>query len=240
MVIRVDEEYNIVEAASIGGDKDAPNCYEINDIPIDIVDDIFSYKYINGQFIKKSDTDSRHIATAKDVKIKFLSDTCASVIEAGIDIGDDHYSLTYADQINLSKLASQAVMSPQLPIFYHADGKLCRQYTPEEILYIAQVAVAWVTYHTTYYNFAKAYVKTMDNFETVRNFKYGMTLSEDLEEQLEAILETTHVTFTEIIDDPYDYDQILYPERGLRNNALMIDSNNPFFSPIMNTGITPV
>ena len=240
MVIRIDEEYNIVEAATVGGDKTAPNCYEINDIPPDIVDDIFSYKYINGQFIKKPDTDQKHVESAIAVKIQFLSNTCASVIESGIDIGNDHYSLTYADQINLSKLASQAVMTPQLPIFYHADGQLCRQYTPEEILYIAQMAVSWVTYHTTYYNFAKAYVKTLDNFETVRNFKYGMTLSEDLEEQLEAILETTHVTFTEIIDDPYDYDQILYPERSLRNNELTIGPDNPFFSPLMNSGFTPV
>lgn len=240
MVIRIDDDCNIVEAATIGGDKTALNCYEIDNIPVDILSDIFSYKYINGQFIKKSDTDQKHIDSAKDVKIQFLSNTCASIIESGIDIGDDHYSLTYADQINLSKLASQATMMPQLPIFYHADGKLCRQYTPEEILYIAQTAVAWVTYHTTYYNFSKAYVKTIDNFETVRNFKYGMTLSEDLEEQLEAILSTTGVTFTDVIDDPYDYDKILYPERSLRNNELTIGPNNPFFSPLMNNGITPV
>lgn len=240
MLIIVDDDHNITEIISVGGDKSAPNCYEVTNIPIDIMDDIFSYKYIDGQFVRKQDTDQLHCESAKEYKIKFLSNTCASLIESGIDVNNDHYSLTYADQINLSKLASQAAMMPQLPIFYHADGQLCRQYTPEEILYIAQYAVSWVTYHTTYFNFAKAYINSLNDFDTIKDFKYGMQLSEEFESQLNAILETTQISFTQIIDDPFDYDRILYPDRGYRNEIMSIDQNNPFFVPILNNGFTPV
>ncbi len=230
MIIRVDVDYNIIQVIEVGDHPGTSDCYAVDSIPPDIADDIFSYKYINGQFVRKPDTDDKHAAKAKEVKIVFLSATCKSLIESGIDVNDEHYSLSYADQINLSKLATQAVMLPSLPIFYHADGKLCRQYTPDEILYISQVAVAWVTYHTTYNNFAKAYIKSLNDFNTIRNFKYGDRLSDELQEQLDVILETTHITFSEIIDDPFNYDTILYPERNPFRNGFYIpipDDINP-------------
>lgn len=217
MIIRVDEEYNIVSCIRVGGDKNNPNCYEVDadNIPSEIMDDMFSYKYINEEFVKKSDAESGHIAEAKKHKIQFLSDVCAQTIESGIQIGEDHYSLSYADQINLSKLATQAAMAPSLPIFYHADGQLCRQYTTEEILQISQIAVAWVTYHTTYFNFSKAYINSMSDFNTIAAFKYGMSLDDStLEQQLETIIATTGISFIQEIPDPFDYDAILHPTRG--------------------------
>ena len=215
MIIQTDDHHNIESLITVGGDPTEPNCYVVDYIPPDIMFDIFSYKYINGQFILKTDTDEKHIHEAQEQKISFLSKTCQIVIESGIQVGDDHYSLSYTDQINLSKLASQAVMVPQLPIFYHADGKLCRQYTPEEILMIAQLSVNWVTYHTTYFNFAKAYIRSLTNFEEIRPFAYGMELSDELEEQMETITQTTGVTYTETVEDPFNYDQILYPNRDI-------------------------
>lgn len=222
MIIRVDTDNNIIQLIEVGDHPGTPDCYAVDSIPSDVADDIFSYKYIDGQFVRKPDTDDKHAAKAKEVKIEFLSSTCKSLIERGIDINDEHYSLSYADQINLSKLATQAVMLPSLPIFYHADGKLCRQYTPEEILNISQIAVAWVTYHTTYNNFAKAYVKSLHDFTTIRNFKYGDRLSDELQRQLDEILETTHIIFGEIIVDPFDYDTILYPERNPYRNGFYV------------------
>ena len=214
MIIRVDADNNIVQCITVGGNKNEPGCYEVQSIPYDIMEDIFSYKYIDGQFIRKDNTDEKHIIEAKTVKRQFLNNTCSAIIENGIQIGADHYSLTYADQINLSKLVSQVTMYPEIPVFYHADGQLCRQYTPEEILQIGHFGEAWVIYHTTYCNFAKAYMNTLTKFDDVRNFKYGMELSPELQSQLEAILATTHITYTEIIDDPFDYDTILYPNKS--------------------------
>ena len=89
------------------------------------------------------------------------------------------------------------------------------EYTPEEILTIAQLSVNWVTYHTTYNNFAKAYIKTLSSFEQICVFQYGDELSQDLQEQMEAITSTTGVVYTDKIEDPYDYDRILHPEKSI-------------------------
>lgn len=216
MIIRIDSDNNIIQYIKIGGNPDNPDCYEVSDIPSDVAEDIFSYKYIDGQFIRRSDTDTKHVKEAKAWKSKFLNETCASIIESGVQIEDDHYSLTYADQINLSKLSMQATVSPTTPIFYHADGKLCRQYTTEEFMYIAQICVSWVTYHTTYTNFAKMYINSLHDFNQISNFKYGMRLSDELEVQLKEILDTTHIIFDRLIDDPFNYDEILYPNRNFQ------------------------
>jgi hypothetical protein len=214
MIIRVDSDNNIIQFITIGGDKNAPDCYEVNDIPFDIMEDIFSYKYIDGQFVRKPDTDDKHVIEAKKIKRLFLNDTCASIIEGGITINDnDHYSLSYADQINLSKLVSQVTMYPEIPIFYHADGQLCRQYTPEEIINIGQIAEAWVIYHTTYCNYAKGYINSLHDFNTIRNFKYGDRLSEEFQTPLDAILATTQIIFHDVIVDQFDYDTILRPNK---------------------------
>lgn len=220
MIIRVNSDNDIIQFITIGGDKDAPDCYEVDDIPFDIMEDIFSYRYIDGQFVRKPDTDSKHVVEAKTHKIQFLNDTCASLIEGGIQIGDDHYSLSYADQINLSKLVSQVTMYPEIPVFYHADGQLCRQYTPEEITSIGQVAEAWVIYHTTYCNYAKGYIKSLHDFNAIRNFKYGDRLSDEFQIPLDAILATTQIIFREVIVDPFDYDTILHPNRDYAVSTL--------------------
>lgn len=227
MVIKLDNEYNIIEFCRVGGDPNAEGCCQVDNIPPDIADDIFSYRYIEGRFVKRADADAEHIAEAKRIKLEFISSTCHSIIESGIQVGGDHYSLTTNDQMNLSKLATQAAMAPQLPIFYHADGKLCRQYTPEEILMISQLCVNWVTYHTTYNNFVKAYIKSLSDFEKITAFNYGSRIEDDeLDRQMEAIIETTQVTFTNIIEDPFDYESIYHPQR--EESIPMVDMNAYF------------
>lgn len=218
MIIRLDDEYNIIEAIRVGGDPNEEGCVEVFDVPLDILADIFSYKYYEGNFILRADADEQHIREAKQIKNKFISETCHMVIEAGVQIGDDHYSLDATDQMNLSKLATQAMMFPELPLFYHADGKLCRHYTPEEIIQLSTVGVAWITYHTTYNNFAQAYINSLSDFDTIKNFKYGSPIADDeLNQQMQEIIATTQIHFEEEINDPFDYDKIIHPQRDFAN-----------------------
>lgn len=212
MIIRLDGEYNIIEAITVGGDPNDEGCCEVFDVPEAILRDIFSYKYIGGEFIRREDADAEYLVLAKQQKIKFLSEMCHHVIEDGIQIGDEHYSLTTTDQMNLSKLTTQAAMTPNLPLFYHADGGLCHQYTPEQIMQISTIGVAWITYHTTYFNFAKAYIESLTDFNAVAAFKYGSQIGDTaLVEQMRTITDTTQVTFDIEIEDPFDYDEIRSP-----------------------------
>lgn len=215
MYIKTDDDHNIIQFVKFGdADLTDPHWAEIqyDEHVQSILPDIFSYKFIDGEFIKRDDADSKHVLEAKEQKIKFLSEMCQTVIENGIQIGDNHYSLTTTDQMNLSKLANQAMMMPELPLFYHSDGHLCHQYTPEQITQIATAGVAWVTYHTTYFNFAKAYIESLTDFDTIASFKYGSQIADQsLYEQMTVITSTTQVVFDNEIDDPFDYDTLKNP-----------------------------
>ena len=218
MILRLDDESNIIEVITVGGDPCSEGCLEVFDVPTDILEDIFSYKYIDGQFVRRDNVDDSLLQEARSIKIEFLNKTCHALIEGGIDVGDDHYSLTSEDQINLSKLTTQAALMPSVPIFYHADGQLCRQYTPEEMTMIAAIGVGWVTYHTTYFNYAKAYIESLTDFDDIAEFKYGMRLDQELETQLETILATTGITFDQEIDDHFDYETLKHPLSGLHES----------------------
>lgn len=219
MIIKLDQYYNIIEAITVGGDPNAEMCCEVSDVPEDILNDIFSYKYIGQQFIRREDADEVYIRKAKQRKIQYLSETCHTIIEYGIQINDEHYSLTATDQMNLSKLAMQATMNPEIPLFYHPDGGLCRQYTPEQILMISQLGVAWITYHTTYFNFAKAYVESLNTFESIVSFQYGSPIHDpSLQKQMQPIIELTQVHFDTIIPDPNYYDEIKQPLCGIHEH----------------------
>ena len=147
----------------------------------------------------------------KRIKVEWLRNTCSMLINDGIDFNGEHYSLSEHDQINLSNLSTTAMIAPQTPLFYHADGKLCRQYTPEEILQLSQIGIAWISWHTTYNNFAKAYINTLTTEEEVKLFRYGMQFSPDFQGQFDDIVRNFPITFDQQIEDDTDYERRLHP-----------------------------
>lgn len=208
MFIKTDNDNNIIGLISVGT-KPTENGYEIsNDTPEEIVQNIFDYRYIDGEFVKKDNVDAERLQKIKDVKIANMSNTCNSVIEAGIDYNGEHYSLQQTDQINLMKLESVAMTQPDAIIFYHADGRLCRQYTAEEIIAIAQISVQYITYHTTYFNFMKSQINSMTSIDEIIAMNYGSKLVDAYQSQLDAFSTNLPFTMEEIVDD-YNYNRLL-------------------------------
>lgn len=232
MYIVLNENNEIIEVIAVGIPSEEENTTAVEldgkTIDDDILDRITDYKYINGEFVLKDDADQQMLLKLKTVKIQNLSKVCNQIIENGIDYNNQHYSLTYADQINLSKLASQAVMYPAIPIFYHADGELCRQFTAEEMLELSQYAVAWVTWHTTYFNFAKAYINTLTSTDDVIDFLYGDTIDDaELNTNMQSILSLYPITFDITIQDNYNYDSILKPDKSIHDSIAIYDNTRP-------------
>lgn len=110
-------------------------------------------------------------------KLQEVNRACMELIQRGIDVGGEHYSLTEIDQLNLFGLRAQIISGAQT-VPYHADGKLCRFYTIEEIAPVIEAAMKLVTYHTTYCNSMHAWIKGCEDVETVRAIQYGAPIPE--------------------------------------------------------------
>ena len=129
---------------------------------------------------------------AIDAKNYELSKVCNQIIENGPDVtlpdGSIHqFSLTTQDQLNLISL--QAMMEQGLEqIPYHADGELCKFYTPLEIQAIISTATQFKTYHTTYYNALKNYIKSLDDVHTIMGIQYGIELPEEYQSDVLKVL----------------------------------------------------
>lgn len=133
------------------------------------------------------------IELIRERKIKELSYICNQTIENGFDIQlldgkIHHFSLTTQDQLNLITL-SQMTANGMEQIPYHADGELCKFYTPIEIQMIVAEATRFKTYHTTYYNALKNYVNSLDDPYVIADIQYGIELPEEYQSDvLKALL----------------------------------------------------
>jgi hypothetical protein len=118
-------------------------------------------------------------------KIIEMSAICQTTITNGIDYNGEHYRLNTTDQINLTSLYSLAQLGQSVP--YHADGQVCRIYTPEEMVGLAQAGTQWIIYHTTYFNLLKHQILEMSTIEEVEAVTYGMELKPEYQSTLNAI-----------------------------------------------------
>jgi hypothetical protein len=134
-------------------------------------------KVINGKGANK--------LRGKAAKLEEIRAACNADIVSGIDVGAKHYSLDENDQINITNLALFAAQGST--VLYHADGELCRPYTPEEFMEVASAATARKVYATTYHNHLKAWVNEAEEAE-LSAIHYGAQLPDNLAASLSALL----------------------------------------------------
>lgn len=162
-----------------------------------VVIEISEGEYYNllSQIVDKTVSDKNEPLTIEDVanaKIAELSSECEQVIVNGFDIilSDNikhHFSLTIQDQLNLITLSNLAAEGNDY-IPYHADGELCRYYTAAEILNIITAATNFKTYHVTYFNSLKSYIKSMTSIKDISNVYYGTQIPEDFQSDILKVL----------------------------------------------------
>lgn len=126
--------------------------------------------------------DESALALAKQSKIKSLSGQCKYKITSGfsIELSDGivhNFRLTTEDQLNLMLLENQLANGDEFFI-YHATDEPCCQFSREDMIKVVQAAKRHMLYHTTYFNVAKQYVKSLTDIEKVNLFSYGQDISE--------------------------------------------------------------
>lgn len=117
----------------------------------------------------------------KQLVIDRMSEECRKTIESGFDIelsnGIKHFSLTTQDQININTLI---LLSNQLELIpYHADNEACVFFTKQVFNEIAQKATQYITYHVTYFNSLKTYIKSLTTESEVDAVTYGMEIPDE-------------------------------------------------------------
>ena len=148
-------------------------------------------RYFNvetGELLRKPDEFT--VDELRQSKLTEISTICYNTIIAGVDVetsqGVEHFGLDINDQTNIGNLALQAQAGS--PVLYHADDKLCRWFTPVEMLAIAGTAIAHKTYHTTYHNHLKQWVNNEPDIESLRNITYGVDLPAELADNMAMLL----------------------------------------------------
>ncbi len=127
------------------------------------------------------------IDEVKKEKLREVSIACNATITNGIDIGEEHFSLTQNDQINLS-VVFEMVKQGATTALYHADYELCRPFTAEEVINLMTKATEFKTYHTTYCNHLNTWIRRCETIEEVQAISYGAELPEDLQTHLMEVL----------------------------------------------------
>lgn len=130
--------------------------------------------------------DKNALETAKREMIERLSNICKHKITAGFSVilsdGEKyHFKLTTEDQLNLMLLEAQFNAGEELFV-YHATNLPCKLYNRDDIHVIINAFRKHLLYHTTYFNAAKQYIKTLTDIDKVNTFSYGNDISNATED----------------------------------------------------------
>lgn len=129
--------------------------------------------------------DETALAQAKRSTLKRLSNTCKNKITAGFNIklsdGELYnFKLTIEDQLNLMIIENQ-LNSDQETFIYHATDQPCKLFVREDMIRIINAFKRYTLYHTTYFNAAKQYIKSLSDIEKVNMFTYGTDISDTVD-----------------------------------------------------------
>lgn len=111
---------------------------------------------------------------AKANKIFEIGNACKAAIITGVKVGEEYYSYDSDSATNISNAVTLAAQTG-MDVPYHANGKPCRLFTPEEITSIYIMEEQNLTHNTTYHNQLKLYVKSLESIEDVNKVEYGKT-----------------------------------------------------------------
>lgn len=174
------------------------------DKPLITQDGIYQYKLVGTTPIERSEEEiavereTKNFTRNQQDKLVALSTTCNQVITGGMDVetteGTEHFSLEETDQINLTTALS-AIEQGVKGYPYHADKKLCRMFTAEEIKSIAESATAHKLYNTTLCNHLLILARRATTTAELDVITYSADcLPIDLAENMKKVLAASGVT----------------------------------------------
>lgn len=139
-----------------------------------------------------------YVPTLEEIQESKVSEMNAAQQEAinyGVDVQltsgqTEHFSLTQYDQQSLMGLQSLVAEGQENIPWHNSDeSEHCKFYSNEDMKLIITNALAYVTYHVTYFRDLRIYIRSLDDKEVIQNIEYGDPIpAENQSEVLQVML----------------------------------------------------
>ena len=143
------------------------------------------------------------VKTAKETKLKELSDACNTAINTGTQVqlndgSTESFTYGLADQSNISEMFN-AVLLGATEYPYHANDDDCRMYNAQDIVSIYATLSTFKTSQTTYHNQLKRYTKTLTTQKEIEAVTYGQELTDEYLESYNALMAQAKVQLNNVL-----------------------------------------
>lgn len=125
------------------------------------------------------------LAEVQEQKIAEINAAQQAVIQAGVNVTltdgtVEHFTLTDHDQTSLMGLQSQVMAGEQMIPWHTSDeAEHCKFYSNADMALITTAALAYVTWHVTYFRDLRIYIRSLTDKEAVAAVTYGMEIPEE-------------------------------------------------------------
>ena len=131
----------------------------------------------------------------KEAKVAEMNKAQQDAIQSGVDVtlsngSVEHFSLTDHDQTSLVGLQTQVTSGEEnIPWHTSDETKHCKFYSNADMAKITATAMAFVTWHITYFRDLRIYIRSLESKEEVGRVTYGTGIPEAYQsEPLKAML----------------------------------------------------
>lgn len=120
----------------------------------------------------------------REQKVAEMNAIQQAVIAGGVNVTltdgtVEHFTLTDHDQTSLMGLQSQVLAGEQtIPWHTSDEAEHCKFYSNADMALITAAALAYVTWHVTYFRNLRIYIRSLADKETVTAVTYGMDIPE--------------------------------------------------------------
>lgn len=131
----------------------------------------------------------------QEAKVSEMNAVQQAVIQQGVNVtltdgSVEHFTLTDHDQTSLMGLQSQVESGEeQIPWHTSDESEHCKFYSNADMALITSAAMAWVTWHVTYFRDLRIYIRALQEKEEVEAITYGIDIPEEYQsEPLKAMI----------------------------------------------------
>lgn len=131
----------------------------------------------------------------KESKVAEMNAAQQYVIQIGIDVtltdgSVEHFTLTDHDQTSLMGLQAKVEQGDeQIPWHTSDEAEHCKFYSNADMALITEAAMAYVTWHVTYFRDLRIFIRSLETKDEVNAVVYGMDIPEEYQsEPLKAMI----------------------------------------------------